>query len=444
MQFPWLQRLVDGLPGIRGRRTRDFLSFSVYAARRFNEDAGLQAAASLTYTTLLGIVPVMAIFLAILAGFPTFDQVREDIKNFILAPLVPDVSAQAREQIDIFLANTRQLTGVGILGLAVTSFLLLWTVESAFNTIWRVVEPRSWSTRLLAFWAILTLSPVAIGISVSLSNYLEYWSLTSAFGTIARFIGSIPVVIPLIVESLIFALMFAVIPHRRPRWRHCLIGGAVAGVLFEILKNGFGLYLSTAETYRVVYGALATIPIFLLWLYLSWSVVLFGAEVAAAIPDWRADRRAQMRSPPPPAEILAMALATLREIWNAPDDAVVRRDDVEETLPGGGDVFGRVLASLIDRQYVAVTEDQRLVIARDLSEVTLYRLQSDLGLDLGTELGPDFSEHPDYSGRDKPRWFVELNAVLARADASRREILGLPIKQFLAPPAPEHIGQAAQ
>lgn len=423
---------------------RDFVSFSAYALRRFNDDAGLQAASSLTYTTLLGIVPVMAIFLAVLAGFPTFDEVREEIKNFILSPLVPDASAQAREQIDIFLANTRQLTGAGVLGLAVTSFLLLWTIESAFNTIWRVVEPRSWSTRLLAFWAILTLSPVAIGISVSLSNYLEYWSLTSAFGTVARFIGSIPVVIPLVAESLIFFLMFALIPHRRPRWRHCLVGGVVAGVLFESLKNGFGLYLSTAETYRVVYGALATVPIFLLWLYLSWSVVLFGAEVAAAIPDWRADRQAQKRAPPPPAEILAMAVAMLRIIWHTDAEEMLRRDDVEEALPGGGDVFGRVLAKLMDTHYLALTEEQRLIIARDLSGVSLHQLQVDLGLDLGTDFGPDFSEHPDYSGRERPAWFEELHLLLKRADASRREILAIPLKQLIAMPEPARLGQAAQ
>jgi len=428
----------------RPKPVADALSFIWYVLRRFNGDDSLMVASSLTYTSLLGLVPILAIFLAVLGAFPAFDEIRDQAKDFLLAPLVPEAGAAAREQITIFLSNTRELTAVGVMGLAVTAFILLWTIESAFNTIWRVVEPRSWGTRLLAFWTILTLTPILMGTSVSLGDWFQQKADDEIVGVFWRLVHGVPALIPLAMEVAVFSLLFWIIPHRRIRLRHSIAGGTVAAVLFEILKHGFSFYLGLTDPYRIVYGAMATIPIFLLWIYLSWCMILFGAEFAAAIPDWRLDRDAHRRSPPGPGERLAMAIAVLRAIWTATgDDERPHREVLEHRIPGGAEAYSRVLGELIQTGYVVVTEDERLAVARDLGDTTIYKLMRDLRLDLGTSVGPHFSVGRKDSGA-MPPWVQELRGLLTEVDKAKHGLLDRPVKDLLHERPRHSIGKAAE
>ncbi|MFN4088046.1 MAG: YihY family inner membrane protein [Alphaproteobacteria bacterium] len=426
MRLAWRQR---------PKPVGDAVAFLWYVLRRFDRDNGLMVASSLTYTSLLGLVPILAIFLAVLAAFPAFDQVRDQAMDFILSPLVPEASAVVFEQITTFLRNTRELTLVGILGLAVTALILLWTIESAFNTIWRVVEPRSWGTRLLAFWTILTLTPILIGASVSLGQWFAGWGEDEIVSLFWRLLHGVPALIPVLMQFAVFSLLFWIIPHRRMRLRHSLAGGAVAAVLFEILKIGFGYYLGFTDSYRIVYGALATIPIFLLWIYLSWCMILFGAEFAAAIPDWRLDREMQRVGPPTSAERLAMVLAILRAI-GVSSEAGERphREVLEHRIAGGAEAYSSGLGDLIRTGYVVVTEDERLAVARDLSDTTIFRLIRDLDLDLGIDVGPHFGQTSD--GTPPPAWVRRLCDLLGTVDRTKRDLLALPVKAFMAEPRP--------
>ena len=428
----------------RPKPLSDSMSFVWYVLRRFNNDDSLMIASSLTYTSLLGLVPILAIFLAVLGAFPAFDEIRDQAKEFLLAPLVPEAGAAAREQITIFLSNTRELTAVGVMGLAVTAFILLWTIESAFNTIWRVVEPRSWGTRLLAFWTILTLTPILMGTSVSLGDWFQQKADDEIVGVFWRLVHGVPALIPLVMEVVVFSLLFWIIPHRRIRLRHSIAGGTVAAVLFEILKYGFSFYLGLTDPYRIVYGAMATIPIFLLWIYLSWCMILFGAEFAAAIPDWRLDRDARRRSPPGPGERLAMAIAVLRAIWSATgDDARPHREVLEHRIPGGAEAYSRVLGELIHTGYVVVTEDERLAVARDLGDTTIYKLMRDLRLDLGTSVGPHFSAGRTDAGA-MPPWVVELRSLLMSVDKAKHELLDRPVKDLMRERPKPRLEKAAE
>jgi membrane protein len=440
----WLVRLRGRLPS-EWHPLHDLSSISWYVWKRFYDDNGLGVASALTYTSLLGLVPMLTIFLAILSGFPVFGEMRDQIKEFVLSPLVPEAGDIVREHINLFLNNTQQLTAFGVIGLAVTSFLLLWTIESAFNTIWRVVEPRPWTVRLLSFWGVLTLSPLIVGVSLSIKNYFESLAVQSGLGNMPGVFERIPHFIPLLMQFVAFSLLFWVIPHRRVRWRHCLIGGIVAALLFEFLKWGFSFYLTRAETYRIIYGALATIPIFLLWLYLSWSVILFGAEVAAAIPDWRADREAQRRGAATPAEKLAIAIAIMRAIWAASQEQRrLHREELEKVVPGGSEVFAQALTRLLAASYVATTEDDRVVIARDLTDTTLFDLHADLGLDIGTDLGPEFAETYDFSNPGRRTWTERLADTLLGLHRTKRELMGQPLRSYITAEPPVELRNAAE
>ncbi|SLN15202.1 YihY family inner membrane protein [Oceanibacterium hippocampi] len=264
--------------------------------RNFSGDRCLVMAASLSYTSLLAMVPLIAISFAIITAFPVFSEIKGDLENMIFANLVPHAGDAIQGQITEFAANTRKLTAVGVVGLAVTALLLLNAIETAFNTIWKVGTRRSLLQRLLVFWAIITLGPLLVGASFSMSSYI--FTLTQRFGSdyFSGIGGLLTRLMPFALETLALSLLFIAAPNRRVRVIDGLIGGAIAALFFELGKKGFAVFLVYAPTYQVIYGALATIPIFLVWMYLSWAFVLFGAEVAHGLDS---ARRKQ-----PPAERL--------------------------------------------------------------------------------------------------------------------------------------------
>jgi len=402
-------------------------SFVLFAVRRFDEDRGMQVASALTYTSLLGLVPILAMVLAIFTGFPGFADMRDRVKSALLAPLMPNAGEQARTYIDMALANTNQLTAIGVVGLAVTAILLLSTIEAAFNQIWRVVEPRPLWMRLLSFWAVLTVGPLLLGISLSLSSYLFGMAGLTGAGELGRIAAGLARFMPFALQTVAFMLLFLIIPNRRVNWAHAIAGALVASVLFELLKWGFGLYVGSSDVYTKVYGALASIPIFLLWLYLSWSVVLLGAEVAAAMPEWRSARLALKREAMQPAERLAAALALLRELWLESRSGGTRlgRETLARRVPRGVEAVDIGLADLQRAGYVAGTDDGRLVLTRDLGDVSLYTLHRDLRLDLGRDLGAEFG------AEDGPAWAARLGEILLAVDAGKRAAMDMPVKRLI-------------
>lgn len=251
------------------------------------EDAHcIQFAASLTYTTLLALVPIITIALTLFSAFPVFADLMIQLKIFILSNFVP---ASAGKIIAVYMQQFSEkaanLTLLGILLLGVTAFILMLTIYHAFNVIWRVRRSRTLLHRFFIYWMALTLGPLLIGASLSLTSYLIGHSLGLVKG-----VPLISVVILKMVPTALtiaaFSLLYLVVPNRTVLPRHALIGGVVAGLVFELMKKGFALYITHFPTYALVYGAFASIPIFLLWIYLSWLVVLFGAVITAAIPYW--------------------------------------------------------------------------------------------------------------------------------------------------------------
>lgn len=262
------------------------IPFFRFVQRRFREDRCFQFAASLTYTTLLALVPIITIALTVLSALPVFTELTTQLKVFILSNFVPTsagkiISVYMRQ----FSEQAAHLTALGIALLGVTAFMLMLTIDHAFNVIWRVRRQRSLLHRFLIYWAALTLGPLLIGASLSLTSYLVSLSLGLVKGV--PLIGMITLkMVPIALTIVAFALLYLIVPSRSVSRRHALIGGVAAGLAFELMKKVFTFYVSHFPTYTLVYGAFAIIPIFLLWIYLSWLVVLSGAVIAAALPYW--------------------------------------------------------------------------------------------------------------------------------------------------------------
>ena len=247
----------------------------------------MQIAASLTFTTLLSLVPLITIALTMFSAFPVFQDFSTQIKSYLLGNLMPETAgkmiAQYTEQ---FTESAGRLSAVGLIFLAVTAMSMMMTITQAFNTIWRVNRSRPVLKSLVVYWAVLTLAPLLVGASLSLTSWLIGLSMGYASHIPVFGVGLLKA-LPVLFTTLAFALLFRIVPNRYVPLKHALIGAIVASILFETMNRVFGFYISHFPTYKLVYGAFASVPIFLMWIYFSWLTILLGAVVAASLPHWR-------------------------------------------------------------------------------------------------------------------------------------------------------------
>jgi membrane protein len=267
--------------------------FSREVFSRFQEDHCLQLASSLTFTTLLSLVPLVTVTLVLVSVFPMFGGITGHIDDFLAAHVLPEqIGRTIKIYFDQIQLRSGRLTAIGTLFLVLAGIINMMTIERAFNAIWRVPHPRPTAQRIMVYWAVLTLGPFLIGASVTMTSYLVSASL--GFVKDAPLLGEFNLrLLPVLLAVAAFTLLYVLVPARAVKRQHALIGGIVAGLLFELAKRGFALYVARSPGYTMVYGAFATIPVFLMWIYLSWVVAALGAVVVATLPDFwllRAER----------------------------------------------------------------------------------------------------------------------------------------------------------
>lgn len=261
--------------------------FMRYLAHYLAERNLTQTASSLTFTSILAMVPLLTVVLSIFTAFPIFQNFQVSLQEFLTSKLMPDaVSANVMDYLNQFAAKAASLTAIGSIFLFVTSVMLMSTIDQAFNDIWFVSEQRALGHRILVYWAIITLGPLVIGASLWASSVLARASLGYVEG-LPLFTSFILTVVPILLTALAFAALFVYVPNRKVLWRDALIGGLLTAVVLELLRVGFAFYITQFPTYTLIYGAFATVPIFLLWVYISWLVVLSGATLVAMMPNIR-------------------------------------------------------------------------------------------------------------------------------------------------------------
>ncbi|MGB3428750.1 MAG: YihY family inner membrane protein [Burkholderiaceae bacterium] len=282
MRLPFAD-LIERHP--RLQRAREVLTFA--EARASQVQMG-QVAGSLTFTTLLSMVPLFAVALALFTAFPLFAQFRDELENFVLKVLPGQISSTVLRYVNEFAAQATRLTALGLAFLGFTALSMIITVDRVLNDIWRVRDRRPLGQRVLVYWMIISLGPVLIGASLSASSYL--WSLSSdAVHQLPRLLRNVLDYAPAVLSGFAYAALYVFVPNRRVSWRDALIGGFIAAILAEIVKGTFGVFVSRGSV-RSVYGAFAALPLFLVWVYLSWYVLLFGAAITATLPRLRATR----------------------------------------------------------------------------------------------------------------------------------------------------------
>jgi membrane protein len=241
-------------------------------------------AAALSFATVLNLVPLFTVAFVYVARYPLFQDWLDALERFLVRHLLPGSESIVRTYLVQFAAKAAGLQGFSIAFVVATAVLLVATVEREINAIWGLREPRGLVRRAFVYLLGLTAGPLAIGAAIYATTWLLELSVREApFVTPAVAFISTPLAIALTTVS--FTLLYALLPARRVPLRAAIWGGLFAALAFEVAKWGFRLYVASVSNYRTIYGSLAIVPLFLLWVYISWSVILVGAAVTATLAE---------------------------------------------------------------------------------------------------------------------------------------------------------------
>lgn len=261
-----------------------WIAFTRLVSQRISEQRLPQVAASLTFTTVLSLVPLATVALAIFTAFPMFDRMQMSLQGYLIDSFFPEtLSETILTYVTQFSDKAKGLTAVGIVFLVITALTTMFTVDRVFNQIWNVKRQRSAMNKVVLYWAVLSLAPVLIGLSISVSTALIGETMSGVNPVLGGMFPALNL-IPLVLTVLAFAFIYRIVPNRAVHWKDALVGGLLAAVLFEVSKRAFAAYITHFPSYTALYGALAAFPIFLLWIYVSWIIVLLGASTVAALP----------------------------------------------------------------------------------------------------------------------------------------------------------------
>tara|TARA_R110002126_G_scaffold172606_10_gene321375 strand:+ start:3079 stop:3945 length:867 start_codon:yes stop_codon:yes gene_type:complete len=261
------------------QQSKDFIAAYI---QRCQQDQISIVAGYLAYISLLSLVPLIAVIFSMLGMFPMFNALKGQLEELIFANVIPTKGAEIQSYINEFINNTGGMTAVGIMVLVIVALLLIHNIDKTLNKIWRIKQRPRPIISFSIYWMILTLGPVLIGTSIAVTSYLATFSryaddYTPGFSSIILWL------VPYIMSLLAFFILYLVVPNIKVRVRHAFMGALLATVLFEFFKRGFALYVSEFPAYQAIYGALALVPILFIWVYLSWLVVLLGAELTALL-----------------------------------------------------------------------------------------------------------------------------------------------------------------
>lgn len=349
------------------------IAASQYFLRRFKQDRCSEIAAALVYMSLFALVPLMTLIYAVGSAIPTTTDIEAQLEQFLMQNLLPEASLEVADYLHSFSQQAKNLTGVGILILTVTAVLMLRNVERAFNNIWRNRENRRPVSSFLLYWAVLSLAPVMLGLGLGVQAYL-YAAANAIAGFdslgISTFVLSL---LPFALSVLGLTALYMTVPNCAVRLDHALIGGLAAALAFSLARAIFTTVIANSS-YALVYGAFAAVPVFLLWLYIIWSIVLTGAILVHSLSDYQ---NADQASRP----ALLKALDALYLLWCAQRQGVAvsepdllrNRDVVLGGLDGGS--WRSMRDQLMDARLITQNQQGNYLISRDLSSVTFDELK---------------------------------------------------------------------
>ncbi|RKZ93504.1 MAG: virulence factor BrkB family protein [Gammaproteobacteria bacterium] len=390
-----------------------FTQFFIFVLQRFSQLRCTETASALSYTSLLSLVPLLAVLFAGFSSFSVFQDLFLEIQQFIFSNFIPSSSEQIQEYLHEFVGKASRLTLVGLFGLFAVALMLMWQIDHALNYIWGANKGKNLLRTFLTYWAVLTLGPVLMGVSLMVTSYIVSLPLiTNAADTIGVRLKMLSMV-PVVMTLLAFTLLYLVVPNTRVKFFHALTGGLTATLFFELAKKGFALYVSHNTTYASLYGSLATVPIFLIWIYISWLVTLFGAVTTRSMSlyDFSLVQSSytvhQFESSFHILRLLSKASISGQTLTDEQihGDSFLRHEKLLE----------EILAELESTGWILKTKNEHWTLGIDLEPLTLW----DLYQTLPYNLPKNISEEP-------------LSVIISQSKKVLAQELNVPVKTIFA------------
>ena len=349
------------------------IAFARFVWQRFVDDKCFETAGALSYTTLFALVPLTVSVFSILAALPVFTEWREVLTNFVFRNFVPAAGDAVQKYVLEFAGNASKLTGIGIFVLLLSALMMMSSIEERFNRIWRVQTRRSTISRFMMYWAALTLGPILIVAGLTMTSYIAALPLLGQVGQGMDLKRHVLEMLPFLVSVLGLYAIYVLVPNRRVSKSAAAIGALLAALLFELAKWAFATYVRSVPSYREIYGALAVVPIFLVWIYLSWAIVLLGASITASMGAF--DYRPRGDRLPEGAEFLGLMhllehfVAAQRRGTALDERGLLARDSFISD-----DLLQRYLGDLHAAGLIQRTENDTWVMVRSLDTATLMEI----------------------------------------------------------------------
>lgn len=355
-------------------RLRTPFNFLLFVGRNFMRNEGLENAKSLTFTSLFAVVPLLTLILSILAAFSQFQVFGAQVQEMIYQRLLPSTGSELRDYLDSFAGQARNLTWAGAAMLLGTAYLMLVNIERNFNRIWGVSEQRKGLTSFLLYWSVLSLGPLLLGVGFGISSYVTSLALFDRFSQF-QLVGGHNLLLglfPVLLTTIAFTLLYVAVPNCGVKLRHGFMGALAVALAFIVVKWAFSLFIATAS-YALIYGTFAAIPAFLIWLYLCWVVILFGANFVRSIPLYGSRMGSEEVHPS------LLLLALLHKFWEKQQSGGVLRvtELLAEKWPFRSVSPDQLMSLLEEKRLVHALGDDQYVLARDLQGLSVWDVLSD-------------------------------------------------------------------
>jgi membrane protein len=388
------------------------LAFKLYQEKSCQKSAG-----SLTYMTLFAIVPLLTVSYSMFSIIPAFESAGAQFQALIFSQLLPGNEHIIAKYLSDFSQQARKLTAAGVLVLMASAYFMLKNIEKNFNSIWNVERERKGVANFLLYWAILSLGPLLLGLALFMKTYLIALRTFVGYYQGLGFVDYVFEWVPWLLTAAAFTLLFVAVPNCKVRFRHALIGGVLTLLVFELIRFGFGLMVAHSD-FKLIYGAFAVVPLFLLWINLSWMVILGGAVLVRSISLIQVDMKD--RGYPD-------FFGCLLVLWQF-HQASFKGDSVANhhllRLGLSTDQWQRIREVLLSNNVIAITQQNEFVLSRDLARLTLKEVKALLGV---SNRMPD-----NHAGLESLPWLTNAKQHLGELDSIENERLNLSVEAFFA------------
>jgi membrane protein len=399
---------------------KTWFQFILFVVRRFEADRCRDQAGSLTYTTLFAVVPMLTVFLVIISSIKALEPARQQLQQMIYSNFLPKTSIAFDKAFNVFTENSSNLTVIGVLFLFITTVLMLTSIESVFNRIWRVKETRNGIIGFMRYWTIISLGPILLGSAFVISSTLASMNvLSNNFAGYEVDGTALFAVISFALTTLGFFILYWTIPNRSVPIKAAIIAGLFGAIAFELLKNLFGFVMTNFTSYTLVYGAFAAVPIFLLWIFLSWNIVLLGVEISYALTAFHTGK-IQTRHP------VLMMLDILELFYKKQKTGQVVTDSEALDILGRGEIgrWPRYVQLLEQQNLVKRTDNNEYVLVRNLDEIDFWSFYTSLPYTLPRRKDVEHVHDDDV-------WMKHIGPTLIESDEYLAAKLSIPLSTIL-------------